>query len=195
MEVFGAGLKVYHLPFPAFRAGALRLQRRAELETCSLTATQSGLFQSRDLTSVAAFPCFGAESVWGCNEVFPPVNDKPQITSSGWVSSVSLCNSPSQGDDVELNVLGCRVDILGTNCDQCVCMVQCYFTSTETIRLIRTGNTGRPPQLSHSSWTLHYVVGDCFYIALVIRHWNMSLEHFSLVFELVLLASIRKRSG
>ena len=31
------------------------------------------------------------------------------------------------------------VDILGTNCDQCVCMVQCCFTSTETIRLIRDG--------------------------------------------------------
>ena len=45
-------------------------------------------------------------------------------------------------DDVELNVLGCRVDILGTNCDQCVCMVQCCFTSTRTIndRLIRTGS-------------------------------------------------------
>ena len=27
-------------------------------------------------------------------------------------------------DDVELRVLGCRVDIFGTNCDQCVCMVQ-----------------------------------------------------------------------
>ena len=37
---------------------------------------------------------------------------------------------------MELNVLGCRVDILGTNCDQCVCMVQCCFKSTETIRLI-----------------------------------------------------------
>ena len=35
-------------------------------------------------------------------------------------------------DDIELNVLGCRVDILETNCDQCC------FTSTETIRLIRT---------------------------------------------------------
>ena len=58
-------------------------------------------------------------------------------------------------DDVELNVLGCWVDILGTNCDRCVCMVQCCFTSTETIRLIRTGSSGRPPRLSHSSWTLH----------------------------------------
>ena len=46
------------------------------------------------------------------------------------------------------------VDILGTNCDQCVCMVQCCFTSTETVRLIRTGSPGQPPRLSHSSWTL-----------------------------------------
>ena len=42
-------------------------------------------------------------------------------------------------DDVEPDVLGCQADIFGTNCDQCVCMVQCCFTSTETIRLIRTG--------------------------------------------------------
>ena len=35
------------------------------------------------------------------------------------------------GDDVELHVLGCRVDILGTNCDQCLSMVQRCFTSTE----------------------------------------------------------------
>ena len=49
-------------------------------------------------------------------------------------------------DDVELNVLGCRVDILGTNCDQCVCTVQCCSTSTETVRLIRTGSPGRPPR-------------------------------------------------
>ena len=42
-------------------------------------------------------------------------------------------------DGVELNALGCRVDILWTNCDQCVRMVQCCFTSTETIRTIRDG--------------------------------------------------------
>ena len=30
-------------------------------------------------------------------------------------------------------------------------MVQCCFTSTETVRLIRTGSPGRPPRLSHSS--------------------------------------------
>ena len=54
-------------------------------------------------------------------------------------------------DDVELNVFGCLVDILGTNCDQCLSMVQCCFTSTETVRVIRTGGPGRPPRLSHSS--------------------------------------------
>ena len=49
--------------------------------------------------------------------------------------------------DVELNVLGCRADILGTNCDQCVSTVQCYFTSLETMRLTSTGSPGRPPRL------------------------------------------------
>ena len=44
---------------------------------------------------------------------------------------------PRGDDDVELDVLGCRVGILGTNNDQCLSMVQRCFTSTETIRLIR----------------------------------------------------------
>ena len=34
-------------------------------------------------------------------------------------------------------------------------MAQCCFTSTETVRLIRTGSPGWPPRLSHSSWTLN----------------------------------------
>ena len=46
------------------------------------------------------------------------------------------------------------VDILGTDCDQCRSMVQCCFTSTETVRLIRTESPGRPLRLSHSSRTL-----------------------------------------
>ena len=48
------------------------------------------------------------------------------------------------------------VDPLGTNCecDQCWSTVQCCFTSTETVRLIRTESPGRPHRLSHSSWTL-----------------------------------------
>ena len=46
------------------------------------------------------------------------------------------------------------VDILGTSWDQCWSMVQYSFTSTETRRLVRTDNPGRPPRLSHSSWTM-----------------------------------------
>ena len=45
------------------------------------------------------------------------------------------------------------VDILGTSWDQCRSMVQYSFTSTETRRLVRTDSQGRPPRLSHSSWT------------------------------------------
>ena len=95
--------------------------------------------------------------------------------------SSSSVSSPTDGGDVELHVLGCAtstftqllnsglypwwwwwcrascprmsVDILGTNCDQCLSMVQCCFTSTENVRLIRTESTGRPLGLSHSSWT------------------------------------------
>ena len=33
-------------------------------------------------------------------------------------------------------------------------LIQCCFASTETMRLIRDGSPGRPPRLSHSSWTL-----------------------------------------
>ena len=46
--------------------------------------------------------------------------------------------------------------IWGTSWDQCVSMVQYSFTSTETIRLIRTDSPGRPPRLSHSSWTMSF---------------------------------------
>ena len=38
--------------------------------------------------------------------------------------------------------------------DQCMSMVQYCFTSTDTIRLVRTDSPGRSPRLSHSSWTL-----------------------------------------
>ena len=65
------------------------------------------------------------------------------------VSFIS-CNS-SSGDALCPQML---VDILGTRWDQCVSMVQYSFTSTETIRLIRTDSPGWPPRLSHSSWTM-----------------------------------------
>ena len=70
-------------------------------------------------------------------------------------------NKPSDDDDddddddeAELHVLGCRLTYLGTNCDQCRSTVQYCFTSTETVRLVRTESPGRPPRLSHSSRTL-----------------------------------------
>ena len=50
-------------------------------------------------------------------------------------------------------------DILGTSWDQCRSMVQYSFTSTETRRLVRTDSPGRPPRLSHSSWTINW----CFF--------------------------------
>ena len=53
------------------------------------------------------------------------------------------------------------VDIVGANCDQCRSTVHCCFTSTETVRLIRTGSPGRPPPLSHSSWVLWYFWWRC----------------------------------
>ena len=48
------------------------------------------------------------------------------------------------------------VDILGTNCDHCGRTVQCCFTFTETVRVIRTESLGRPLRLSYSSWTLFF---------------------------------------
>ena len=77
---------------------------------------------------------------------------KTALSAGHTVPSRSLLRLPSfldddDDDDVELNVLGCRVDILMTNCDQCVSMVKCCFTSTETLRLVRTESPGRPPRL------------------------------------------------
>ena len=76
---------------------------------------------------------------------------------------------------------GCRVGILGTKCDQCVCMVQCYFTSTETVRPIRTGSPEWPPRLSHSSWTL-----SCLY-TFVYRLLPVAKDDTSLLFELLVV--------
>ena len=63
--------------------------------------------------------------------------------------------------DVVLARFGCvawcprmSVDILGTSWDQCRSMVQYSFTFTEARRLVRTDSPGRPPRLSHSSWTV-----------------------------------------
>ena len=57
-------------------------------------------------------------------------------------------------DELMLNCPQMSADILGTSCDQCRSTVQSFFTSTETRRLVRTDSSGRPPRLSHSSWTM-----------------------------------------
>ena len=72
------------------------------------------------------------------------------VLDPGWARHMYTEIEIIEDDDVELHVLGCRVDILGINCDQCLNMVQCCFTSTETIRLIRTGAQDGH-RLSHNS--------------------------------------------
>ena len=62
--------------------------------------------------------------------------------------------------------------ILGTNCDQCRSTVQYCFTSTETIRLIRMENPGRPPRLSHSSWTMYNWRSKSGWHIAVIQPWR-----------------------
>ena len=63
------------------------------------------------------------------------------------------------------------VDIWGTNCSQCVSMVQCCFTSIETVSLIRTGSWGRLPRLSHSSWA-----ELCF--SVLVKIFQIALSHY-----------------
>ena len=51
-------------------------------------------------------------------------------------------------------------DILGTNCDQCLSMVQCCFMSTETVRLIRTESPGRPPRATFTQFLNSELMGE-----------------------------------
>ena len=69
------------------------------------------------------------------------------------------------------------VDILGTNCDQCLSMVQCCFTSTETVRFIRMGSQGWLPRLSHSSWTLPLMWIYIYKIHVNIYIYSTQIEH------------------
>ena len=68
------------------------------------------------------------------------------------------------------------VDILGTSCDQYRSMVQYSFTSTETRRLVRTDSPGRPPRISHSSWTMLWRWGkrEIIYLSLHCHYQNDS---------------------
>ena len=111
------------------------------------TANTLGLAQQIYKYRPSKYTSIGPESH------FRPVSSRLMLLGGTAALSPPVWASDDD-DDGELNVLGCRVDILGTNCDQCVCMVQCCFTPTESIRLIRTESPGRPPPFSHSSWTL-----------------------------------------
>ena len=75
-------------------------------------------------------------------------------------------------------------DILGTNCDRST--VQFCFTSTETVRLIRTQSPGRPPRLSHSSSTLIKVDG-WFFNKIIMHPYEVV---FCFVFCFVLLSTV-----
>ena len=87
-----------------------------------------------------------------CLSLFLLLSFSPHSQLSSW-PYIPIYPSSGSGnaDDVDLHVLGGRVDILGTNCNQCVSTVQRCFTSTETVRFIRTESPGRPPRLSHTS--------------------------------------------
>ena len=57
-------------------------------------------------------------------------------------------------------------DILGTNCDQCLSMVQGCFTATETVRLIRTESpAGRPPQSTFTQLLPNSVERDLGFVS------------------------------
>ena len=86
------------------------------------------------------FP-WGKKSQLGQNSMCNTEEEEEEKIQFG--SRLHLCH-----DGLELHVLGCRVDMLGTNCDQCLCVIHCCFTSTETVRLIRTESPGWPPGLS-----------------------------------------------
>ena len=64
------------------------------------------------------------------------------------------------------------IDILGTSWDQCRSMVQYSFTSMETRRLIKMDSPGRPPRLSHSSWTMND--SERFHVPEIGSIWNQN---------------------
>ena len=73
------------------------------------------------------------------------------------------------------------VDILGTSWDQCRSMVQYSITTTETRRLVRTDSPGRPPRLSHSSWTMSKGTSSCRPNITVMADWAFYTKYMSLL--------------
>ena len=77
-------------------------------------------------------------------------NGEPRTATSTFTQLLSF---DKKADDVDR--ASCPrmpvTDILGTNCDECLSMVKCSFTSTETVRLIRTESPGRPTLFFHTA--------------------------------------------
>ena len=108
-----------------------------------------------------------------CAATIVPRNCCPNFTSSWWWSRVS-CPRTS-------------VDLLGTNCDQCRSMVECCFTSMETVGLLGTG-----AQDVHLDF--HYTVPELWQGDLAFRHaWSLGLSldlaaHLSVIWHVTLSA-------
>ena len=79
--------------------------------------------------------------------VEPSICQKSERLKNEDVWNLTL-QASSRTDEVELHVLGCRWTYYGQ-------IVTNAEASAETVRLIRTESPGRPPRLSHSSWTLN----------------------------------------
>ena len=81
-----------------------------------------------------------------------------------------------------------------TSWDQCVSMVQYCLTSTETIRLVRSENPGRPPRLSHSSWAqnFHHSFDPCLNACSCIM-CDITYSNVLLVFMCLLIGNVHKR--
>ena len=77
------------------------------------------------------------------------------------------------------------IDILGTSWVQCWSMLQYSFMSTETRRLIRTDSPGRPPRLSHITWT----TSEYMYIVTIVLVSSIYQVHSSRFCCLSLLTS------
>ena len=108
-----------------------------------------------------------------------------------------MCLMVCHDDDgeVELYVLRCQLTLyLGTNSDQCWSMVQCCFTSTETIRLFRTK---RHLWLWNSTTTLHY---SCFtstvvFVALNSAHISCTLSPTAKNNSTLMQKPLRRQNG
>ena len=71
--------------------------------------------------------------------------------------------------------------LLGTNCDQCMCMVQYCLMSTETGRLIRMGSPGQPP----------HTAPELYDIILQLCVWYLCVPHH-LPWDFLLLKGVRE---